>query len=311
MKKITLYFILMFFILIILPTLLSLSFSDTPSHKEDKKISVSVLHADTGEITIEPIERYLYGVVAAEMPASFHEEALRAQAVAARTYIYYKMKDPTSENDHKNADVCTDSTHCKAWKSDEMLKSEMGENWYSKEYPKIKNAVTSTQGEIMTYDEVPILAVFHSTGSGRTENAEDVWGGSLPYLKSVESPGDTLSPKFSSEVTVSKTELCEKLGIASPEIGEITRSQGGAVLSVSIGDKLFKGTDIRSAFLLNSANFEIEPVENNIVFHVKGNGHGVGMSQYGANAAANEGKTYHEILKSYYTGIEFENLYTS
>lgn len=301
----------MFFILIILPTLLSLSFSDAPPNKAEKKINVSVLHAETGEITSEPIETYLYGVVAAEMPASFHEEALRAQAVAARTYIYYKMNDPSSSNEHNNADVCTDSTHCKAWKSDEMLKNEMGENWYNIEYPKIKTAVTSTRGEIMTYDEAPILAVFHSTGSGRTENAEDVWGGALPYLKSVESPGDALSPKFSSEVTVSKTEFCEKLGISSTEIDEITRSQGGAVLSVSIEGKLFKGTEIRSAFFLNSSNFEIEPVENNIVFHVKGNGHGVGMSQYGANAAANEGKTYHEILKSYYTGIEFENLYAS
>lgn len=310
MKKLFLTFIILFCILILLPTLISLSFSEAPRRNNAKinNLTISVFHAETGEIKEESLEAYLSGVVAAEMPASFHEEALRAQAVAARTYIYYKMNDEERNTEHPDASVCTDSSHCKAWKSDDTLKSEMGMDWYENDYPKIQKAVEVTSGEIMTYEEEPILAVFHSTGSGRTENAEDVWGGLVPYLKSVESPGDSMSPKFSSTVTVAKTEICEKLQINDPIVGTIHRSQGGAVLSVDIGGMLFKGTEIRSIFSLNSSNFEIENTENDFIFHVKGNGHGVGMSQYGANAMAESGKTYQEILSSYYTGIQFSKI---
>ncbi len=308
MKKIILAFFILFCILILLPTLLSLSFSESTQKNIKKQVTVSVLHADTGEIKEEELETYLFGVVAAEMPASFHDEALRAQAVAARTYIYYKMKDMKADDTHPDVHVCTNSSHCKAWKSDESLKNEMGVDWFSDYYPKIQSAVKTTSGEIMTYDEEPILAVFHSTGSGRTENAEDVWGGFVPYLKSVESPGDLLSPKFTSNVTVPKSEVCEKLQITTPVVGAISRSLGGAVLSVNIGEKLLKGTEIRSVFSLNSSNFEIEITENDFIFHVKGNGHGVGMSQYGANAMAESGKTYHEILSTYYTGIQFNTI---
>jgi len=130
-----------------------------------------------------------------------------------------------------------------------------------------------------------------------------VWGGDFPYLKSVESAGDVISPKFSSTVNVPKTEICRVLGVTEAKAYDIERSEGGTVLTVNIGGFLFKGTDIRSYFNLNSANFEIEETETDFVFHVKGSGHGVGLSQYGANAMAEEGSSYAEILTKYYTDV--------
>lgn len=272
---------------------------------EDHTPHVAVLHTDTQQVKNENIENYLIGVVAAEMPASFHEEALKAQAVAARTYIYSRLMSNNTNSSHPNAVVCTDSTHCKAWLSDEELHYKMGEKWYSKYYKKIKEAVEKTHGEIITYENEPIVAVFHSTSSGRTENSADVWGGELPYLKSVESPGDRTSPKFTSSVTVNKKNVCETLGITDAEVYEYQRSEGGAVMTVNIGGYLFKGNDIRNYFKLNSSNFEIEVTEADFIFHVKGNGHGVGMSQYGANDMAENGSTYIDILSRYYTDISF------
>lgn len=305
MKKFVIFILILFLILIIIPSLLSISFSNKIPKKGG--LTVQVLHTDSGEIKSENLEKYLEGVVASEMPASFHEEALRAQAVAARTYIFYNMKNNENE-DHPGADVCTDSSHCKAWKSNETLISEMGKEWFSEYFPKIQKAVESTSGDLVIYENEPILAVFHSTGSGKTENANDVWGGFVPYLKSVESPGDLLSPKYASTVSVPLSEFCQKLNINSHEIRELKRSEGGAVISVNIGGSLFKGTEIRTIFELNSANFEIETLEDQIIFKVKGNGHGVGMSQYGANALAEEGKTYKEILQTYYIDTQIKNI---
>ncbi len=307
MKKIAFLVLFLFSILILFPSLVALSFSEQKEKSRTTAVpQVPVLHTDTNEIVCENLEDYLVGVVAAEMPASFHREALCAQAVAARTYILNRMESGEKSPDHPDAAVCTDSTHCKAWFSKEYMEESLGETWLSESYPKILEAVESTRGEILLYEQMPIVAVFHSTGSGKTENAEDVWGGALPYLRSVESAGDLDSPKFSSTTTVSKDEICKTLGVLIPTVGTYTRSEGGSVLAVDIGGFLFKGTDIRSYFHLNSANFEIEETETDFIFHVKGNGHGVGMSQYGANGMAQSGSTYPEILKTYYTGVEIE-----
>ncbi len=305
MKKILFFIAMLFAVIILLPTFLALCTAKKTQGMPPLASGpyVTVLHADTGETENIELESYLLGVIAAEMPASFHGEALKAQAVAARTYIYNRILSGTPDADHKNAHVCTDSTHCKAWLSDAALHKDMGEGWYEQYYPKIENAARETYGEIVTYESEPIVAVFHSTGSGRTENSADVWGGELPYLKSVESPGDTLSPKFSSTVEVSKTEVCDKLGITDAHVYEYVRSEGGAVLTVNIGGFLFRGVDIRSYFGLNAANFEIEETDDAFIFHVKGNGHGVGLSQYGANAMAENGSSYAEILTTYYTGV--------
>ncbi len=304
MKKILLFLITLFCIIILLPTFLVLCFPKQKTEKTESGGPVArVLHADTGQVTEERVEPYLVGVVAAEMPASFHLEALKAQAVAARTYIYNRITSDEQDDDHPEADVCTDSSHCKAWLSDDALHTKMGESWYEVYYEKIATAVKSTKGEIVTYNNEPIVAVFHSTGSGRTENSADVWGGDLPYLKSVESAGDVESPNFSTSVTVSKREICETLGVTEATVADYTRSEGGAVLTVNIGGFLFRGADIRTYFHLNSANFEIEVTETDFVFHVKGSGHGVGLSQYGANAMAESGRGYAEILTTYYTDV--------
>ncbi len=308
MKKIVFCILILFLVTVILPTCIVLCLGKKTILKKGHADAptVSVYRHDTGETVSFPLETYLEGVVAAEMPASFHAEALKAQAIAARTFIYNRIYEGTSDPDHPDAVVCTDSTHCKAWISEEQMKTGMGEGWYETYYPKIKASVTETNGEIVTYENEPIVAVFHSTGSGRTENAKDVWGGDLPYLKSVESAGDMSSPKFSSDVEVSKTKICETLGVTDPHVYTYTRSEGGAVLTVNIGGFLFRGTDIRAYFDLKSANFEIEETEENFIFHVKGSGHGVGLSQYGANAMAENGNDYKKILTAYYTGVSIK-----
>ncbi len=304
MKRLILIVLIFFTGMILLPTCIVLCIpAKRTENRESSSPLVTVLFTERGKTENICIEEYLPGVVAAEMPASFHEEALRAQAVAARTFIYNHIVSGEKNEDHPDAHVCTDSAHCKAWLSDEALVSRHGEDWKKTFYPKIQSAVETTKGEILTFMDAPIVAVFHSTGSGRTENAKDVWGGDLPYLQSVESPGDAFSPKFTSSVEISKSDFMKALEIAEIHLGEYKRSEGGGVLELTIGEKQFTGRDLRERFGLNSTNFEIEETESSVVFHVKGNGHGVGLSQYGANYMAENGSTYDQILSQYYTGV--------
>jgi len=182
---------------------------------------------------------------------------------------------------------------------------------------KIESAVNSTAGEILTYNGEACLAVFHSqAGGGKTESSRDVWGGDLPYLVSVESRGEENAPNYHSSADVPLSEFCEKLTAENPQavitsaadIGEITRSEGGAVKSIAIGGASFKGSDIRRIFKLRSACFEIKCEGDNVHFEVTGYGHGVGMSQYGANELAKEGMSYKKILAHYYTGTKTEKV---
>ncbi len=268
-------------------------------HNENKTVSM-------------PIEEYLCGVVCAEMPASFEYEALKAQAVAARSYARYKQNEVNAL--HPEASVCTDYTHCKAYTTLEENEKSWGKD--SEKYrAKIENAIIETQGEVITYNGEVALAVFHSqSGGGRTENSSDVWGGNVPYLVSVESPGEESAPGFYSDVTVSfedfkKTvmSLNQQAAIETfDDIGDIEKSEGGAVKTIQIGGQKFSGKEIRTAFGLRSSCFNINWEGDNIRFEVMGYGHGVGMSQYGANAMAKEGCSYKEILKHYYSGIEIE-----
>ena len=274
---------------------------------------VSVYFHKTGEIKNIELEEYLMGVLPAEMPPSFELEALKAQAVAARTYIL--NREGIKNEDHKNATVCTDSTHCKAYMSEDDAFGKWGLEWDKTYKNKIKRAINETRGQIVTFDSEPISAVFHSTSSGKTENSEDVWQSALPYLRSVESEGEEKSPRFTSSVTVNFDEFKEKIKnlnektVFSPNpknwLGNITYNESGSVRTIEVCNNEFKGTDIRSAFGLRSANFKIE-ISDNITFLVTGNGHGVGMSQYGANHAAQNGYTYDKILKKYYQGVEIE-----
>ena len=255
---------------------------------------------------------YLEGVVAAEMPALFPEEALKAQAVAARTYTMKKLASaPASE--HNGAAVCDNPAHCKAYKPISTFASQWNDE--SENYTaKIKRAVAETDGEIILYNGEPISAVFHSTSSGMTENAKDVWGGDAPYLVSVKSFGDEESPRFEEEKSFSCDEFCElflkKYPTAkfdeNPEnwVSKISRTEAGGIKEISIGEVAVKGSDLRTIYGLNSTNFTLLYNDGQMNFKTKGYGHGVGMSQYGARALALSGKTYEEILKTYYTGVE-------
>ncbi len=276
--------------------------------------TVQVLLADTGEVREFPLEEYIEGVVAAEMPASYDGEALKAQAVAARTYtLYKKLHGGSGIESHKGADVCTDYHHCKAYSSDEKLRQNWGEN-YDTYRAKIHEAVSGTAGEILVYGGEPINAVFHAISSGRTENVSEVWGGELPYLKSVESEGDALADGYESTARFSMEEFYTILESAGCPVDReadrgsivsgLARTEGGSVASIRFFGTELRGTKVRTLFSLRSANFELAFEGEEAVFTVKGYGHGVGMSQQGANYMAKNGYLYKDILTKYYTGTE-------
>lgn len=285
-----------------------------------EETTVSVL--TEGEVRDIPMTDYLAGVLAAEMPAGFPEEALRAQAVAARTYTYYKIQalENGGSNDaaHQGAVVCDDYTHCKAYLD---LETRARERWgdQAEEYTEILyDAVESTAGEIVTYEEQPIAAVFHSTSSEKTESAEDVWGSAYPYLVSVDSPGGEDSPEYEKDVTFSAEEFRKIMqeqyptmdlsGAPNTWFADSNRSEAGGVIDVEVGGVRVKGTQIRTLLGLNSTNFTLTTTGDSITFHTIGYGHGVGLSQYGAKALAEQGKTYAEILAWYYPGTTLEKV---
>lgn len=287
---------------------------ESPSKDKSESIkSINVLLSENGEIKTMDINEYIVGVVAAEMPATFEVEALMAQAVAARTYTVSKLNENVHSKVHKGADICTDPTHCQAYISPKDACAAWKEN-ASDYLKKCKKAVYDTANVIMVYKDEPVKAVFHSSSSGITENAADVWGGDVPYLVSVESPGEEKCPSHKSKVTVSidefKKTVSKKYAVdfSKKIIGTSVKTSGGMVKELEVGNVKIKGTEIRSMFSLRSASFDAVEDGKNIVFDVVGNGHGVGMSQYGANYLASVGYDYKQILKKYYTGIEFSAL---
>jgi len=327
MKKTIFVIIAVAVVTVLLPTLIIYNTCGFYKAK-DKKQNVTAADEDVIKVYIKNedkveemnINDYLVGVVAAEIPASFNDEAIRAQAVAARSYLISHInsyKTAGVPENHKGADTCTDHTHCQAWMSESDRKAAWNENEADSNWEKIKKAVLDTSGEVMVYDGAVINAVFHSTSSGKTENAVDVWGSDVPYLKSVESVGEENSPKFSSEVDISVDEykniVLTELGSEGIDwskglYGDIVRSEAGGIVSMTVGGKSVKGTAFRTAFGIRSTNVDISEADGRIHMSVRGYGHGVGMSQYGANYLAGEGKDYKEILKTYYTGVEIEKI---
>ena len=280
--------------------------------KETVSDTVAVFIKDEDIVREMEISQYLKEVVSAEMPAEFHIEALKAQAVAARTYLINRKNafaDSEKPECHKGADICTDSTHCKAWIS-EARRRELWGDMAEENWQKISRAVDETTGVIITYNEEPISAVFHSTSSGMTENSEDVWGGDVPYLKSIKSEGDKVSPKYSSmnSFTVDQFKNLVEAKVSGTDwqkgiYSDILRSDAGGIISIKLGGVKVKGTEFRNIFSLRSTNVELIESGEKIDMSVKGYGHGVGMSQYGANYLANQGMGYEEILKTYYSGV--------
>lgn len=253
---------------------------------------------------------YLVGVVRAEMPAVFESEALKAQAVAARTYTLYKMEHGGSAN-HPDADACDDITCCKAYKDAESAAAEWGES--AAEYEeKLRAAVRDTDGECILYGGEPILAVFHSSSAGATMDAADVWSESLPYLTSVSSPeSDETVPNYHTSHTFQVAVLREILQKALPDADlsasptdwftNIRQNTNGAVTSLDVGGTEVSGNRLRTILGLRSPCFTIAFEGDSVTFSVTGYGHGVGMSQYGANVLAAGGMDYREILAWYYT----------
>lgn len=262
-----------------------------------------------GSVIEMKLEEYLIGVVAAEMPASFEPEALKAQAVAARTFTLYKANNGGCSA-HQGADICTESSHCQAYVTKDQMRTNWGGN-YDKYFEKISHAVSSTSGEVMLYEGEEIQVFYHASAGGQTENCENVYQEALPYLVSVSSYGEENSSHYYGEVRLSKADFAAKMKIFSSSIiiedvssciGAIKRYESGRVESIEIGNETFTGREIRSIFRLNSTNFTIN-IDETVVFNTIGFGHGVGMSQEGANAMAKNGAGYMEILTHYYTGI--------
>lgn len=278
-----------------------------PPGEIDSARTLRVLDGDT--VTEMSFSDYLQGVLRAEMPASFQEDALRAQAVAARTYTYYKMSSGGNHGD--TADICTDHSCCQAFLGKEKAADNWGKNAERYE-AKIENAVSATDGQVMLYGGAPILAVFHSSSAGETWNSGEVWAQDLPYLQSVSSPEGEGVPNYYSTVELTEAEFREKFLAARPEADLSGPASGWIrdpvmdgvhVESVTIGGVSVSGPSVRSIFGLRSASFTAEAGDGKITFYVTGYGHGVGLSQYGANAMAEAGSTWREILEHYYTGV--------
>ena len=269
---------------------------------------------DKNEVCEINFEDYIKGVVAAEMPAAFEKEALKAQAVAARSYILSKMQSGTK---HENgADVCDNPSHCKAYLPPDKLKQKWGDEFDSF-YAKICECCDETKNCVMLYDGKIVNALFHSTSSGKTESARDVWGGDVPYLVSVASFGDELSPRYHSSTAMSINEFKQKLKSAYPDIywkdgenliGDAVRSEAGGIITMNIANITLSGSELRNIFSLRSTHIDFDITNDTVTLNVTGNGHGVGMSQYGANYLACQNKTFTEILKTYYSGVEVVRL---
>lgn len=273
--------------------------------------TINLLHTEDGSVESLNLDDYLLGVVSAEMPASFELEALKAQAVVARTYTIYKIKNGSK---HENASICDSALCCQAWISKENRLARWEESKRDEYWNKIVEAVETTKGKVILYQNEPINAFFHSNSGGKTENPEYVWGGSLPYLVSVETSGEEAYSSYNSEVNISKDELVAKMlekysdfniDFGSSDAVQIKEyTEAGRVKTIKIGNKNISGVEARTLFNLKSAKFSVEIIENNIRFSVIGYGHGVGLSQTGSDSLAKQGKNYIEIIKHYYKDVE-------
>lgn len=333
MKKILLYFFAFLFICFLLPAFLTKrNTTEVNSQNEIESIeqvteesetkydyknyaTIKLLHKQTGEVEEVELDSYLCNVVSAEMPADYEKEALKAQAIVARTYTVYKINNKK----HEEADICDDSTCCQAWisKEDRLAKWEATKresNWQ-----KIEEAVNETKGKIITYNNEPINAFFHSNSGGTTEIPVNVWGGTgYPYLQVVDTAGEEGYSQYSSEVELTNEELINKLKEKYPDIQIdfnnnedikiVEYTDSNRVKTIKFGNHEISGVEARTIFGLKSTNFEVEKQNGKVKFSVKGYGHGVGMSQTGADSMAKEGKNYEEIIKHFYIGVEIKDM---
>lgn len=339
MKKILIYLLILICICFSIPIIFTSEFSKrtyskniaennnienvTKENKQEveydykKYNTIKLLHNENKKIEEIGLEKYLYGVVSAEMPASFEKEALKAQAVVARTYTIYKIVN--NDGKHDDADICDDSSCCQAWISKEDRLSKWKDEEKETNWNKIVKAVNDTQGKIITYEGKPINAFFHSNSGGTTEAPINVWGGSgYPYLQSVSTSGEDAYSQYNSKAEFTKEEFEKKIKKEHSDfkinykekdcikIEEYT--EGNRVKNIKIGNLELSGVEVRNIFGLRSANFKITVEDDKVKFEVLGYGHGVGMSQTGADSLAKEGKKYEDIIHHFYAGVEIENM---
>ena len=283
----------------------------------DEKTVVTLYHqGKTEEISLKD---YLTGVLAAEMPAGFPEEALKAQAVAARTYTMYKQQLYKGENipeSHHGAELCDDPAHCEAYTDLETQAEALWGERHTVYRQRIIEAVEATDGIILVYEEEPIAAVFCAASGEKTENAKDIWGSSLPYLVSVDSPGGSDCSQYEGTKRISQQQFVGLIQEKWPDTDfsepptawfrDSHRSDAGSIIDVLVGGVRVSGSEVRQVLGLNSANFKVRVEEGDLVFSTIGYGHGVGLSQYGARYMAIAGERYDQILRHYYPGTELQ-----
>ena len=336
MKKILLYIILVILLCFVVPIIFTNKNEQTVAMLENikneigekevliesydykKYNKIKLLHAGTDKIEEISLDEYLCGVVAAEMPASYEKEALKAQAIVARTYTLYKIMNSNLHG--KDVDICDDYRCCQAWisKVDRLQKwpaDKKNEYWN-----KIVNSVNETKGKIVTYEGKIINAFFHANSGGMTEIPVNVWGGTnYPYLHVVETSGEEGYKQYNSMVELDFEEIVNKfkekyqnfeLDIKNieEEIKILEYTESGRVKTLKVGNKKLAGTEVRSILNLKSTNFEIGIEKNKIVFRVIGYGHGIGMSQTGADSMAKKGSDCEQIIKHFYVGVEIEEI---
>lgn len=274
---------------------------------------IKLLHLSNNQVEELKIDEYLYGVVSSEMPANYELEALKAQAVVARTYTIYQIINNNGK--HENADICDDYSCCQAWISKQDRMAKWQENEAESNWNKIMQAVNDTKGKIITYNGEPINAFFHANSGGITESSLNIWGKiDYPYLKSVETVGEEGYTQYASQVTFSKQDLINKIKTKYENcemdfsqqdcINILEYTTSGRVKTIKFGNIEIAGTEARTLLGLKSTNFTVSIEGENIIFSVTGYGHGVGMSQTGADALAKEGSDYESIIKHFYTNVE-------
>ncbi|GKX64951.1 stage II sporulation protein D [Inconstantimicrobium mannanitabidum] len=284
---------------------------------KSKLNKIKVYRASSGKTEEMDLEVYIIGVVSAEMPANFDKEALKAQAVAARTFAINKIMERCSQAN--GADIC-DTVHCQAYLDKDKRMESWDQNKAQEYYEKIKAAVNETAGEVVTYNGSIIkYPQYFAISAGKTEDSIDVFNEDIPYLKSVPSKGEEIAPKYKASKNVSINEFINIVNSKYPNsnlksaqvkksVSILSRTVSGAVKEIQLGCQKITGVDFRKIFELNSSNFSLDFNESSITITCFGYGHDVGMSQWGANIMAKSGHSYREILNHYYSGTNISKL---
>lgn len=321
MKKTVAVIIILFLLMTCIPLTVFLdnntAESETEIKEPDKYGEVRVFLTKENKTISVGMSEYLTGSVAAEMPPSYHSEALKAQAAVCYTYVMKaKTENKNEEKLPDNADISDDSAKHQGYMPLPARKEKFSDGFEAAE-EKIASAVGEVIGKGIFYGDSLIIAAYHAISGGKTESSENIWGGEIDYLRSVQSPGDRLSPDYSSEAAFTVSEFKEKISAAgdvnlsddpSEWIGSPERTAAGTVKSIPIGGKAFSGMEIRNIFGLRSPHFTVEYSDSGFLFKVSGYGHGCGMSQYGADYMARQGASWQDIIRHYYPGVTIEKI---